>query len=584
MPAPRWPQHDIVRRARDIPAEDALKRDLHPLLARIYAGRGVHSARQAAPPLSDLLPPDTLSGARAAAVLLADVIGAGGDILIVGDYDADGATAAALMEDTLRTCGASVAHLVPDRFEHGYGLSVALAKVALQRRPALLVTVDNGISSIEGVALVRAAGVEVLVTDHHLPGEQLPDASVIVDPNLPGSDFGSRALAGVGVAFYVLLALRAELRQRGWFAARGLREPNLRLGLDLVALGTVADVVPMDANNRILVREGLRLMRGERARPGIAALLQVARRDPADLTADDLGFTIGPRLNAAGRLADMDIGIRCLLAPDLDTALPLAQQLDALNRERRELQVDMTAGAMRALASPDDKTTRASVCVFDAGWHQGVVGTVAGRLREHFNCPAIAFAPATGELLRGSARSVPGFNIRDALASVAAAYPGLVPAFGGHAMAAGVTLTRARLEPFRAAFERICRAQLGPVPAVPVHVTDGDLPPEWMAPQVAELVMTAGPFGAGFAPPLFDGVFEVVSTRTFGNRNQHCSMVLTHYAGVVDAVAFNRPAPVRGTRVQLVYRLGIDRYRGVATTRLIVEHLQAAPGPGAALA
>ena len=436
-----------------------------PFLRRIYAARGVRSEAELDNSLSGLLAPKLLSGIETAVERLNLALRDKQRILIVGDFDADGATSCALGVLVLRALGANVDYLVPNRFEYGYGLTPEIVQEALALHPDLLITVDNGVSSIAGVDEANAAGVDVLITDHHLPGEQLPDAVAIVNPNQPACDYPSKALAGVGVLFSVLAALRGSLREKNWFEQNGINEPNLAEFLDLVALGTVADVVPLDHNNRILVAQGLARMRNGSMRPGIRALLEVADRNPATLTAADLGFAIGPRLNAAGRLDDMSVGIECLLASDLNAARLYARELDALNRDRRVIEAGMRDQAMAAL---DALTTQNSdelpigLCVYDPDWHQGVIGILAARLRERYHRPVIAFADAGEGLYKGSARSLPGFHIRDALAAVDAYHPGLLQAFGGHAMAAGITLKAEQYALFKAVFDEQVRATLEP--------------------------------------------------------------------------------------------------------------------------
>lgn len=545
--------------------------------AEALAARGIDSTDALDLSLSGLLSPRSLRGIDVAAERLGRAVIAGEPVLVVGDFDADGATGTALAVSVLRAFGAQrVDFLVPNRFDFGYGLSPELARVALPREPAVVMTVDNGIASIEGVRLLQAAGVDVVVTDHHLPGAELPPAYAIVNPNAPGCRFPSKALAGVGVVYYVLSQIRAYLQAAGHFETSGRARPNLAPWLDLVALGTVADVVPLDRNNRILVHQGLRRIRAGRARPGIAALAEAARRSTRRMRAADLGFAIGPRLNAAGRLDDMSAGIECLLADDLATARPLAARLDALNLERRDIEQAMTAEAT-VLVDKTGADGESSVCVYDPGWHQGVIGIVAGRVRERLHRPTIAFADA-GETapdeLRGSARSIPNLHIRDAIADVAARFPGLVVRFGGHAMAAGLTIKRVQLARFSKAFREAVDARVSARDLRDVRVTDGDLPGTELTLENALLVADHGPWGAGFEEPTFHGEFEVVHERVVGER--HLKLVLKCGERVADAIAFDQE-PLGARRVCALYRLGINDYRDMETLQLFVSDVEPVP-------
>ncbi len=552
---------------------------LPPLLRRIYAARQASGADLECG-LSNLLPPDQLKGMPAALELLVSVLQQQQRILVVGDFDADGATSSALVVAALREMGAAqVDYLVPDRFRFGYGLTPEIVDVALMQDPRLLITVDNGISSIEGVKRARAAGVQVLITDHHLPGKQLPRADAIVNPNQPGDTFPSGALAGVGVAFYLMMALRSRLREIGWFAQQGLEEPNLAAYLDLVALGTVADVVPLDRNNRLLVRQGLLRIRAGHCRAGIRALLKVAGRNPFRVVASDFGFAVGPRLNAAGRLDDMSLGIECLLSDSAQQAEELAQQLDALNRERREIEADMKADAMQHLDAmqlePDDLP--AGFCLYDADWHQGVIGILASRIKEQFHRPVIVFADAGEGELKGSARSIPGLHIRDVLDAVACRHPGLLNKFGGHAMAAGLSLESTKLDDFRQAFVNELEQQLDEETLTGVIETDGELQAGEFSLETSELLRNAGPWGQGFPEPLFDGVFCVRSTRVVGEL--HLKLLLQPRDGgpVVDAIAFGqveRYVPAEGELVRVVYRLDTNEYRGALSLQLVTEWIE----------
>jgi single-stranded-DNA-specific exonuclease len=549
---------------------------LHPVLCRAYAARGVRDGADLALTLDRLMPVSTLDSVGAAVALILDHREK--RILVVGDFDADGATSTALIVRCLRAWGfPSVDFLVPNRFEFGYGLTPEIVGLAAERAPALIITVDNGISSNAGVAAARARGIKVLITDHHLPGASLPDADVIVNPNVPGSQFGSRSLAGVGVAFYVMAAVRRELDARGTVVM-----PPVTDFLDLVALGTVADVVPLDVNNRVLVSQGIRRIRAGRAVAGIRALLSIGQRNVAQLTAADLGFAIGPRLNAAGRLDDMSIGIRCLLADTEAEALALAMRLDALNTERREIEAKMQVAALaavRTLREPDASgPTRHGVCLFDASWHQGVVGLVASRIKDRVRRPVIAFARAGDGALRGSARSIPGIHIRDVLDGIAARQPDLISRFGGHAMAAGLSLEESKLDAFARAFDaEIARWRDPSIPANRVE-TDGELASDEIALETAQALRDGGPWGQAFPEPCFDGRFEIRSARVIGEK--HLKMWVTSGDGErsFDAIAFNykavdeNPALPAGD-VRLVYRLDINEYKGERRLQLLVDHV-----------
>jgi len=527
-----------------------IQQGVHPLLSRILAARGIHSATEIEYGLQSLIPPGEMLNAERAGELLADHIEAGKRLLIVADYDCDGATACAVGMRALRAFGARVDYLVPNRFETGYGLSPQVVEIAAPRAPDLLITVDNGIASVEGVDEARRRGIATLVTDHHLPGDALPDAACIVDPNQPGDRFPSKSIAGVGVMFYVMLATRAALRRRGAFATRA--EPNLAELLDLVALGTVADVVRLDHNNRVLVSQGLVRIRAGRMQPGIQALFAVAGREPRRAGTFDLGFAIGPRLNAAGRLADMGLGIECLIADDLGRALNIAQELDALNRERRELEASMQreAEALLAGVDPGQATT---VCLYDAGWHQGVVGLLASRVKDRVHRPVFAFAPSGAGELRGSGRSIPGLHLRDALDLVSKRSPGLLVRFGGHAAAAGLTLRAEGLDEFRTLIEAAVREMVEPDTFARIVETDGSLEVAYASLDTAR--MLAGEvWGQGFPPPLFLDEFVVESQRLVG-----------------DAMLFRHDTPV-AERIRGAYRLALDEFNGVQSVSFTVEH------------
>ena len=542
---------------------------LHPLLARLYAARGITHAGELDTSLRQLLPPEALTGTRAAAILLADAIEAGARMVIVADYDCDGATACAVGVRALRAFGADVHYLVPDRITLGYGLTPAMVEIAARLEPEVLITVDNGIASIEGVAAARAHGMATVITDHHLPAAELPDADVIVNPNQPGCDFPSKALAGVGVMFYTMLALRAELRERGAFTGR--KEPNLADLLDLVALGTVADVVRLDHNNRILVAQGLARMRAGRMQPGLRALFAVAGRDPMRATSTDLGFLLGPRLNAAGRLADMSLGIECLITDDAARALNIAQELDKLNRERRSIEAGMQEEALARLAGFDAGNC-ASIALFEPDWHQGVIGIVAGRIKERLHRPTVAFARAGDGELKGSGRSIPGLHLRDALDLVTKRQPELIVRFGGHAMAAGLTIRETDLARFNAAFEEVVHELIAPADLQRRVDTDGGLESGYFALDAVRM-LEHEIWGQGFPAPLFDDVFRVERQRLLKDR--HLKLELSRNATRHDAIFFNHAEGASG-QIHAAYRLGINEYNGVSSVQLVLEHFEAA--------
>ncbi len=547
------------------------------VLTVLYAHRGLVDPAEAAPGLDTLAPMGAMRGIHEAVNLLAELMGQGGRILVVGDYDADGATGSALAVRGLKALGASrVSYLTPSRFAFGYGLTPAVVDVAAAQRPDLLMTVDNGIASFAGVERARELGIAVLVTDHHLPGDRLPEAAAILNPNQPGCAFPSKHLAGVGVVFYLLAALRAHLREMGWFDARRA-EPNLADLLDLVALGTVADVVDLDRNNRILVEQGLRRIRAGHCTPGVRALLEVAGRDLRRVTTADLGFYAAPRLNAAGRLEEMSLGVECLLTDDAAQALEMARVLDGLNRRRREIEGDMKEQAERLLdaVSVDSDDLPPALCLFGAGWHQGVTGILASRIRERYHRPVIAFAEAGDGRLRGSARSIEGLHIRDAIDHVDRRHAGLIQSFGGHAMAAGLTLRADSLATFDVAFVEAVRAQLGEVPPRPEIWSDGPLPARLLTLEMAETLRYAGPWGKGFPEPRFDGTFEILQARVVGER--HLKLRVAPLDGApIDAIGFHfgeRLGEVHD-RVRVAYRLDVSHYRGVRAPQLVLESLE----------
>jgi single-stranded-DNA-specific exonuclease len=569
----------IVRREANIdPA--SLPAELPAVLRRVYAARGIDDPGQLDTAVERLLPPERLGGLAHALDLLEQALVEDQRIVVVGDFDADGATSTALMVRALRSMGAQqVSYLVPNRFHFGYGLTPEIVAVAAQKHPDLLITVDSGISCLAGVAAARAQGMRVLVTDHHLPGARLPEADAIVNPNLPGDGFPSKNLAGVGVAFYVMAALRARLRDKGWFAACGLAEPNLASLLDLVALGTVADVVPLDHNNRVLVEQGLRRIRAGRCVPGITALLTVAGRNPARTVASDLGFAAGPRLNAAGRLEDMALGIECLLADDPKVAQHMARQLDQLNRERREIEADMQAQALGSLETLhlEDGGLHTGLCVYDPGWHQGVIGILASRLKDRFHRPVIAFADAGNGEIKGSARSVPGLHIRDCLEAVNARHPGLIRKFGGHAMAAGLSLAERDFSVFQALFDAEVSRHLSADDLHGVIHSDGELAAAELTLELAETLRLAGPWGQHFPEPLFDGRFVVASQRVVGGAHLKLTVRPVNADMPIDAIYFGAVAgglgDLAGREVQLAYRVDANEFRGLRSLQLVVEHL-----------
>jgi len=551
--------------------------EMPTLLTRLYAARGVQSHTELDKSLARLIPYQQLKGIDAAVDLLVVALEQRQRILIVGDFDADGATASTVGMLGLRLLGAAhVDYLVPNRFEYGYGLTPEIVEVALTRTPQLLITVDNGISSVEGVAAAKKAGLSVLVTDHHLPGNELPAADAIVNPNQPGCEFPSKALAGVGVIFYVLIALRARLNSLGWY--KNVKAPNIAELLDLVALGSVADVVPLDANNRILVHQGLERIRAGRARPGLKAILEVAKRDHTRITSTDLGFILGPRLNAAGRLDDMSLGIECLLTDDPDAAREMAAQLDDMNQDRKSIEQGMQREALAQLKELTLDSMPFGLCLFDPEWHQGVIGILASRLKERYFRPTFAFADAGDGMLKGSGRSVPGFHIRDALSVVAAQHPDLISKYGGHAMAAGLTLPEANFALFSQAFDEEVRRQLREEDLTGRLLSDGSLSVEEFHLELARALRHAGPWGQHFPEPLFHGVFQLVEQRIVGER--HLKVVLKTECGSVklDGIAFGVDREVWPNPtirwVELAYKLDLNEFRGNETVQLMIAHIE----------
>ncbi|MBF6032076.1 single-stranded-DNA-specific exonuclease RecJ [Pseudomonas sp. P155] len=562
---------------RQLPATLPFLGDLPPLLTRLYAARGVQSEAELDKSLARLIPFQQLKGIDAAVDLLVTALEQRQRILIVGDFDADGATASTVGMLGLRLLGAAhVDYLVPNRFEYGYGLTPEIVEVALTREPQLLITVDNGISSVEGVAAAKKAGLKVLITDHHLPGDELPLADALVNPNQPGCEFPSKALAGVGVIFYVLMALRARLRSLGWYENKP--QPNIGELLDLVALGSVADVVPLDANNRILVHQGLERIRAGRARPGIKAILEVAKRDAARITSTDLGFIVGPRLNAAGRLDDMSLGIECLLTTDANLAREMAAQLDGMNQDRKSIEQGMQREALAQLKDLPVESMPFGLCLFDPEWHQGVIGILASRMKERYFRPTIAFADAGDGLLKGSGRSVQGFHIRDALSVVAAQHPNLIAKYGGHAMAAGLTLLQENFALFAEAFDAEVRRQLREEDLTGRMLSDGTLAVEEFHLELARALRHAGPWGQHFPEPLFHGVFQLVEQRVVGER--HLKVVLKSECGSVklDGIAFGIDRDIWPNPtiqwVELAYKLDVNEFRGNETVQLMIAHIE----------
>ena len=559
----------------------SLSSDLHPVIDRIYRGRNIANLDDLENGLKGLTHFNVLKGMPQAAQILADAVVQNKRIIIVGDFDADGATSTSVCILALRAMGYhNVDFLVPNRFDFGYGLSVPIVDEAAKQGAEVIVTVDNGISCIDGVTHAKSLGMQVVVTDHHLPGDVLPPADAIVNPNQPGCEFPSKNLAGVGVAFYIMLALKAELQQQGHFEKAGVAPPNLASLLDIVAVGTVADVVVLDKNNRILVHQGLQRIRAGKCRPGIKALVEVANRDCAHLTSTDLGFVVGPRLNAAGRLDDMSQGIACLLEDETIQARMIAAELDALNKERREIETGMKAQAETVLEQMalDEGDMPSALVVYREDFHQGVIGIVAGRLKEKYLKPVIAFAHQDDEIIKGSARSIPGVHIRDVLDEVNTRYPGVIEKFGGHAMAAGLSLPVAKLQEFEQAFVDTARAHMAKLDGNHALLSDGDLSSKELCLPFAHLLRQAGPFGQGFESPLFDGEFALLDQRLVGQK--HLKMVLkSDGANEVDAIAFNVDlhswpnAMVK--RVHIAYRLDINVFRGQETVQLIVEQIEA---------
>ncbi|EDV6156015.1 single-stranded-DNA-specific exonuclease RecJ [Salmonella enterica subsp. enterica] len=571
-------QRQLRRREADETAE--LPADLPPLLRHLYASRGVRSARELERSVKGMLPWQQLSGIDNAVEILYNAFREGTRIIVVGDFDADGATSTALSVLGMRALGCdNISYLVPNRFEDGYGLSPEVVDQAKARGAQLIVTVDNGISSHAGVAHAKTLGIPVIVTDHHLPGDTLPDAEAIINPNLRDCEFPSKSLAGVGVAFYLMLALRTFLRDKGWFDERNIAPPNLAELLDLVALGTVADVVPLDANNRILTWQGLSRIRAGKCRPGIKALLEISNRDPQQLAASDLGFALGPRLNAAGRLDDMSVGVALLLCDNLGEARVLASELDALNQTRKEIEQGMQAEALILCEKLErsSETLPGGLAMYHPEWHQGVVGILASRIKERFHRPVIAFAPAGDGTLKGSGRSIQGLHMRDALERLDTLYPDLMIKFGGHAMAAGLSLEEHKFEQFQQRFGELVTEWLDPALLQGEVISDGPLSAAEMSMEVAQLLRDAGPWGQMFPEPLFDGRFRLLQQRLVGER--HLKVMVEPVGGgpLLDGIAFNIDTtcwPDNGVReVELAYKLDINEFRGNRSLQIIIDDI-----------
>lgn len=570
-------QRPCSGRMLDLPA------DLPAVLQRVYAARGIESLEQLDYRLEQLKKPDSLHGVPAALALLEDALQTQQRILIIGDFDADGATSTALAMQCLHGFGYQhVDFLVPNRFEYGYGLTPEIVAVAARLSPHLIITVDNGISSIAGVAAAKEQGIGVLITDHHLPGTQLPEADAIVNPNQPGCDFPSKNLAGVGVVFYLMSALRSRLRDRGWFSGASIQEPNMADFLDLVALGTVADVVPLDHNNRVLVSQGLQRMRAGKLRPGIRALLNVAGRSLAQLTAADLGFAAGPRLNAAGRLDDMSLGIRCLLATSEAEAFELAQQLNDLNNDRKQIEAGMQVEALKVLEQLElDGGTElpSGVVLYQSGWHQGVIGILASRIKDRLHRPVIVFADTdNGDELKGSGRSIGGLHLRDVLDTIAAQNPAILSKFGGHAMAAGLSLAPQHLPEFTRAFESAVKASLGEEGLKAELLTDGRLEPGDFCLATAYAIRRSGPWGQHFPEPVFDGEFRVLQQRILAGKHLKLRLAVAAASPPLDAIAFNADVsqwPGDGVeRIRALFKLDINDYRGQQSVQLLVDYFE----------
>ena len=573
-----------VTRRKPVSKHSLGQSDLPSILQRVYANRGVTDPTELEMSIQHIIPPDQLLCIDQATELLFNTIANQEMIIIVGDYDADGATSTAVAMLGLQGLGASdVQYFVPNRFEYGYGLTSEIVDLCSDLGPSLIITVDNGISSIEGIDHARSLGIDVLVTDHHLPGDRLPDATAIVNPNQPGDSFPSKALAGVGVMFYVLIALRSLMRKKKWFEQHNAREPNFAELLDLVALGTVADVVPLDRNNRILVEQGLRRIRAGQCCPGIRALLSVAGCDYRRVVSSDLAFYVGPRINAAGRLQDMSVGIECLLTIDEDIVTDIAASLHSLNAERREIESQMRDEAIKGLDSLlEDESIAAQqhahgICIYQSDWHQGVIGILAARIKEKYYRPTIAFANSDDDELKGSARSIPGVHIRDVLDTIAAKYPGLISKFGGHAMAAGLTLPNDNYQQFTQAFEKVLADWVSPEDLHAEIYSDGELADDDLDLATAKILRNSGPWGQGFPTPVFDGEFTVLDYRVVGEHHLKLVLQPSDSEKSIDAIAFNFANYDWNNRAALVhaaFQLDVNSFRGIESPQLVIQHLE----------
>ncbi|MDF1643783.1 MAG: single-stranded-DNA-specific exonuclease RecJ [Pseudomonadales bacterium] len=556
--------------------------EIDPLLQRIFASRGVTSPQQIQYQLGNLENPNQLKGISAATALLEEALRKHQRILIIGDYDADGATSTTVVVLALRALGATfVDYLAPNRFEYGYGLTPGIVELASNRSPDLIITVDNGISSVDGVAAAKALGIKVLITDHHLAGSELPAADAIVNPNQPGCLFNSKAIAGVGVAYYLMIALRGRLRSSGWFDELGIAQPNLADLLDLVALGTVADVVSLDSNNRILVEQGLRRIRAGRARPGLLALIELGNRNLANLVSQDLGFAVGPRLNAAGRLDDISLGIECLLTDDASLAMDMARQLDQLNQDRKQIEQGIQQEALQILSGMQLESTEdlpLGICLYDESWHSGVIGIVASRVKDRVHRPVITFGKVSDTEIKGSGRSVEAVHIRDLLERIATQNPGLIQKYGGHAMAAGLSIAPENYKLFAELFDQAVRDTVNEQQLQAIVITDGELDGQHLNLQSADLMRNAGPWGSGFPEPLFDGEFLLENQKIVGERHLKFRAREPRSGLAIEAIAFNVDLdnwPSTADRARLAYRLDVNEYRGNRSAQLVCDYLEA---------
>ena len=566
---------------REVPDNINLPDLIHPVLKRVYASRNIKSSKDLDYSLSSLIPFEQLSGINDAVILLQEMLEQKKRMLIIADFDADGATSCALAIRGLTTMGAKdVIYVVPNRFEHGYGLSPEIVDVALDYDPDLIITVDNGISSICGVEYARKNGVKVLITDHHLPAKELPNADVIINPQLANDKFPSKNLAGVGVIFYILLALRAKLKQEYWFENNNIDYPNLANFLDLVALGTIADLVPLDKNNRTMVAHGLKLIKNNKSKPGIYALLNQAGRQLSKLTSSDLSFAVAPRLNAAGRLTDMSLGIECLLTDDEDDAIKIAGKLNRLNIERRKIQDNMQEEALAELEKYLQDTSGEipyGICIYDKDWHQGVVGILASKIKEKFNRPAIVFAKENEGVLKGSARSISGLHIKDVFDEIATLHPELILTFGGHAMAAGLTIKESQYSNFSNIFNKYANQYISSDKLEDEYLTDGELSDEDFTVPLAQAIQDAGPWGQSFPEPTFAGQFKILDKRVVGENHLKLKLQLRGNSATLDAIAFNMTDtnwPPETQQIISTYRLGINDFQGNSQVQLFLEHIE----------